>query len=166
MIERIQELHNEAEEAIAAATTSDALEQARVRFLGRKAELPNMLRGVAQLPPEQRGAVGKAANVARRGLEELIEARGAELGAAELDAHGGEPLRGPLDGPLTILVGAERAGLPQDVVAACDHVARIPIRSESLNAAMAATVALYELTRGTLGSPADAAAADRRMGAA
>ena len=87
MIERIQELHDEAKAAIAAATTSDALEQARVRFLGRKAELPNMLRGVAQLPPEQRGAVGKAANVARKGLEELIEVRGSELGAAELDAQ-------------------------------------------------------------------------------
>ena len=44
-------------------------------------------------------------------------------------------------------MGAERAGLPDEVVAACDRVAHIPIRSESLNAAMAATVALYELTR-------------------
>jgi phenylalanyl-tRNA synthetase alpha chain len=87
MTERIEELRNEAEAAIAAATTSDALEQARVRYLGRKAELPNLLRGVAQLPPEQRGAVGKAANVARKALEELIERRGAELSAAELDAQ-------------------------------------------------------------------------------
>lgn len=47
----------------------------------------------------------------------------------------------------TILVGAEREGLPGDVVAACDAVAHIPIASESLNAAMAATVALYELSR-------------------
>ncbi|HKG39797.1 MAG TPA: phenylalanine--tRNA ligase subunit alpha [Conexibacter sp.] len=86
MIERIDELRQEGEAAIAAATTSDALEQARVQFLGRKAELPNLLRGVAQLPPEQRGAVGKAANVARQALEALIEARGVELGAAELDA--------------------------------------------------------------------------------
>lgn len=46
---------------------------------------------------------------------------------------------------LTILVGAERDGLPADVVAACDRVAHIPIAAESLNAAMAATVALYEL---------------------
>src|SRR5215207_4220478 len=66
MIERIEQLRQEGEAAIAAATTSDALEQARVQFLGRKAELPNMLRGVAQLPPEQRGVVGKAANVARQ----------------------------------------------------------------------------------------------------
>jgi phenylalanyl-tRNA synthetase alpha chain len=87
MIERIDELRTEAEAAIAAATTTDALEQARVRFLGRKAELPNLLRGVARLPPEQRGAVGKAANVARKALEELIEARVAELGGAELDAR-------------------------------------------------------------------------------
>jgi phenylalanyl-tRNA synthetase alpha chain len=87
MIERIEQLQGEAEAAIAAAQTSDALEQARVRFLGRRAELPQLLRGVAQLPPEQRGAVGKAANVARKALEELIEARGAALGAAELDAR-------------------------------------------------------------------------------
>jgi RNA methyltransferase, TrmH family len=50
---------------------------------------------------------------------------------------------------LTLVVGAERQGLPSDVVAACDEVAHIPIRSESLNAGMAATVALYEVTRRT-----------------
>ncbi len=63
-----------------------------------------------------------------------------------LVAHAGEPLVGPVDGPVTVLVGAERAGLPGEVVAACDRVAHIPIASESLNAAKAATVALYELT--------------------
>jgi RNA methyltransferase, TrmH family len=51
-------------------------------------------------------------------------------------------------GPLTLLVGAEREGLPAQIVAACERSACIPIASESLNAAMAATVALYELTRG------------------
>jgi TrmH family RNA methyltransferase len=63
-----------------------------------------------------------------------------------LVAGGGEPLRAPAGGDTTILVGAEREGLPADVVAACDRVAHIPIASESLNAAMAATIALYELT--------------------
>jgi RNA methyltransferase, TrmH family len=48
---------------------------------------------------------------------------------------------------LTLLVGAEREGLPEEVVAACERVAHIPIEAESLNAAMAATVALYEMTR-------------------
>ena len=46
---------------------------------------------------------------------------------------------------LTLVVGAEREGLPADVVAACDEAAHIPIRSESLNAAMAATIGLYEV---------------------
>jgi TrmH family RNA methyltransferase len=48
---------------------------------------------------------------------------------------------------VSLLVGAERQGLPEDVIAGADHAARIPIATESLNAAMAATVALYELTR-------------------
>jgi len=62
-----------------------------------------------------------------------------------LVAGAGEPLAGPATGETTIVVGAEREGLPGDVAAACDRVARIPIATESLNAAMAATVALYEL---------------------
>ncbi|HEX8121058.1 MAG TPA: RNA methyltransferase [Solirubrobacteraceae bacterium] len=60
-----------------------------------------------------------------------------------LVAREGEPLRGGG----TFVVGAEREGLPAEVVDACDRVAHIPIRSESLNAAMAATVALYEAVR-------------------
>ena len=63
-----------------------------------------------------------------------------------LVAHGGQPLSA-LDGYVTLVVGAERDGLPADVVAACDEVATIPVRAESLNAAMAATVALYECNR-------------------
>jgi RNA methyltransferase, TrmH family len=49
--------------------------------------------------------------------------------------------------PLTLLVGAEREGLPQDLQAGATHVAKIPIATESLNAGVAAAVALYELTR-------------------
>ncbi len=50
-------------------------------------------------------------------------------------------------GEVSLLIGAERDGLPPDVIDAADHVAHIPIETNSLNAAMAATVALYELTR-------------------
>jgi phenylalanyl-tRNA synthetase alpha chain len=85
MIERIEELRAEAETEISSSQSADALEELRVRYLGRKAELPQMLRGVAQLPADQRGAVGKAANEARRALEALIEDRAARLGAEELD---------------------------------------------------------------------------------
>jgi TrmH family RNA methyltransferase len=65
-----------------------------------------------------------------------------------LSAAAGEPLRGPLAGPLSLLVGSERNGLRPDVLARCDRVVSIrQVAGDSLNAAMAATVALYELTR-------------------
>jgi phenylalanyl-tRNA synthetase alpha chain len=85
--ERIDALKAQGADAIAAATTTAALEDVRVRFLGRKAELPNLLRGVAELPPEQRGPVGKAANEARKALEAAIEEREGELAAAELESR-------------------------------------------------------------------------------
>src|SRR4051794_26321757 len=58
---------------------------------------------------------------------------------------GGEPLRGPGEG--TLVIGAERTGLPDEVVAACDEAGTIAIAGDSLNAAMAATIGLYEWTR-------------------
>jgi phenylalanyl-tRNA synthetase alpha chain len=85
--QRISELRAQAEAAILEADSSEALERARVQFLGRKAELPNLLRGVAELPPEQRGIVGRAANEARKALEAHVERRAAELEASELDAR-------------------------------------------------------------------------------
>ena len=87
MNERISELRAAGEAAIAEAPGTAELEDVRVRFLGRKAELPNLLRGVAQLPAEERGVVGRAANEARKALEAAIEARAAALEAAELDAR-------------------------------------------------------------------------------
>lgn len=65
-----------------------------------------------------------------------------------LAARRGEPLRGPLEAA-TLVLGGEREGLPEEVVEGCDRVCHLPIArsSDSLNAAMAATVALYEVTR-------------------
>jgi phenylalanyl-tRNA synthetase alpha chain len=85
MIERIEQLRAEAQTAIAGASSSEALEELRVKYLGRKAELPQLLRGVAQLEAAERGAVGKAANEARQALEKQLEAKGQELAIKELD---------------------------------------------------------------------------------
>jgi phenylalanyl-tRNA synthetase alpha chain len=85
MVDRIAELRSEAEAAIAGAGTTAELEELRVRFLGRKAELPQLLRGVRELPAEERGPVGKAANEARQALEAQLEARAGELDATEID---------------------------------------------------------------------------------
>jgi phenylalanyl-tRNA synthetase alpha chain len=87
MRDRIEQLRAEGEAAVAGAADSAALEDVRVRYLGRKAELPNLLRGVAQLPPEERGQVGRAANEARQALDAAIEARRAALESSELDAR-------------------------------------------------------------------------------
>ena len=46
---------------------------------------------------------------------------------------------------VTLLIGAERDGLPEEMIAAADRVVHIPIQTESLNAAMAAAIALYAL---------------------
>ena len=86
-LDRIAALRSEAEAAIGAAPSTQALEDLRVRHLGRKAELPNLLRGVAQLAPEERGAVGRAANEARQALEALVSARAEALATGELDAR-------------------------------------------------------------------------------
>ncbi len=84
MIERIEELSGQARAEIAGAPSSEVLQELRVRYLGRKAELPQLLRSVAELQPAERGRVGKAANQARRALEALIEERAAQLSGVEL----------------------------------------------------------------------------------
>jgi phenylalanyl-tRNA synthetase alpha chain len=82
---RIAELRSQAEAAIAAADRPEALEELRVRYLGRRAELTQILRGIATLPPEERGPVGQAGNEARRALEAQIETRRGALDASELE---------------------------------------------------------------------------------
>jgi TrmH family RNA methyltransferase len=67
-----------------------------------------------------------------------------------LVAHGGTPLAEvELADRATFVLGAEREGLPDDVVAACEAVATIPLapQAESLNVAMSGVVALYEWRR-------------------
>src|SRR5689334_25070934 len=85
--DRIEEIRKEAAGAIGSASSTTELEELRVRYLGRKAELTQILRGIAELPAEERGPVGKAGNEARGELESLLESRGAELDASELGSR-------------------------------------------------------------------------------
>jgi TrmH family RNA methyltransferase len=105
-------------------------------------------------PKAVRASMGAIFAVALARVSDVAELPGTRIALAP-DAT--EPLRGPIgDGPdagqarergVTLLVGAEREGLPREILERCDLAARIPIASHSLNAAMAATVALYEMTR-------------------
>jgi phenylalanyl-tRNA synthetase alpha chain len=85
MLERIEAIRSEASSAIGAATGTAELEELRVRYLGRKSDLTTILRGIADLPAEERGPVGGGANKVRQELESLLESRTAALDAAELD---------------------------------------------------------------------------------
>ena len=84
---RLLEIRAEAEAAIGAAATAADLEQLRIQYLGRKAELTLMLRSIKDLPPEQRGPVGKGGNQVKQALEAQLEQRVAALDGAELDAQ-------------------------------------------------------------------------------
>jgi TrmH family RNA methyltransferase len=106
-------------------------------------------------PKAVRASMGAIFSVALARVSDPRELPGERIalvaGAPEALRGAGEAGR-PV-GPVTLLVGAEREGLPGALVEACERVAGIPIASESLNAAMAATVALYEMTRQASDAP-------------
>jgi TrmH family RNA methyltransferase len=96
-------------------------------------------------PKAVRASMGALFELPVARVESIAELPGETIA---LVARAGEPLHGVGGGRFrdaTVVVGAEREGLPDDVVAGCQRVAHIPIATESLNAAMAATIALYEL---------------------
>jgi TrmH family RNA methyltransferase len=95
-------------------------------------------------PKALRASMGALFRVPLAGFDEAPGRRVA------LVPRGGTPLP-ELDGrgEVVLVLGAERTGLPEEVLARCDVRATIPLRgdAESLNVAMAGTVALYELAR-------------------
>jgi len=83
----IAKLQDRALADTASAGSVAALEEARVRHTGRRSELAEILASIGTLPPEERGVIGKAANIARREIEDALAARKALLEAAELTAQ-------------------------------------------------------------------------------
>jgi TrmH family RNA methyltransferase len=97
-------------------------------------------------PKAVRASMGAIFDVEIARVESITELPGERVALVADPSPPAQPLAG-LVGPVTLLVGAEREGLPAEVVKACERTAHIPIEAESLNVAMAATVALYEMTR-------------------
>jgi phenylalanyl-tRNA synthetase alpha chain len=79
-------LAQEATRDIASAADLDALEGARVRWLGRKAPLTELLGSIGTLPPDARGRVGKEGNAARRAIEAALDERRDHLEAEAMGA--------------------------------------------------------------------------------
>lgn len=84
----IEAVKAEALELIAEAQDADALEALRVRYLGRKGLLPEMMKGLKDVPAEERGAAGKAANAFRGAVSAALDERRNALSAA--DKSGGQ----------------------------------------------------------------------------
>jgi len=98
-------------------------------------------------PTAPRALRGSAGGVFRVPTCSFDEAPGHRIA---LVAHGARPLVDLELGPgTTFVLGAEREGLPEKVLARCDEAATIPLagEAESLNVATAGAIALYEWTR-------------------
>jgi phenylalanyl-tRNA synthetase alpha chain len=100
-------LEAEALRAIREADAAEALETVRITYLGRsEGRISAILRGLGQMPPEQRPAVGQAANRVKKAVEEALEERRAALarpaaaGSDDLTLPGRAPWKGGLH-PIT-----------------------------------------------------------------
>ncbi len=91
LLGQLEALSDAARTEIGAAADERALEDLRVRFLGKKGELSVVLRGMGQLAPEERPRSGEVANRVRDEVEGLLAAARDRLAAARLDAE----LQGP-----------------------------------------------------------------------
>jgi phenylalanyl-tRNA synthetase alpha chain len=82
-LEEVDKLVDDASTSIESAQTLAELEQLRIEYLGRSAELTEMKKSIRELPVELRPQIGGAANRASQGIEATLEARWAELSAAK-----------------------------------------------------------------------------------
>src|ERR1700745_2997453 len=85
-MENLEQLTLAAKSAIASANNVAALEELRVQYLGKKGSLTEQLKGLGQLPVEQRPAAGAEINRAKEVVQAEISARRAVLEGAEIAA--------------------------------------------------------------------------------
>jgi phenylalanyl-tRNA synthetase alpha chain len=86
MLKQIEEMKVKAQAELEKINDRPALEAWRVRYLGKKSELTQVLRGLAELTIEEKKAVGSTANVLKTELEELFSVREKVLQEAKLAA--------------------------------------------------------------------------------
>nr|WP_301288365.1 phenylalanine--tRNA ligase subunit alpha [Natronospira proteinivora] len=83
----MERLSREAEQAVDAADDLRALDDIRVRYLGKKGELTALLKSLGKLPAEERPAAGQAINRAKQAIQSRLEARKAELEKVAIEAR-------------------------------------------------------------------------------
>ena len=83
----LEDILSTAQSAVAGAGDSSALDDVRVKYLGKKGELTGLLKGLGKLSPEERPAAGAEINTAKEALQESISARKADLDNAAINAQ-------------------------------------------------------------------------------
>ncbi len=84
---QLQELHQNAAGAIAAAESLEELEQLRVNYLGKKGELSQILRAMGKLDPGDRPRIGATANEVKEALQTQLDNRRQALQTAQIQAQ-------------------------------------------------------------------------------
>jgi len=86
-MEDLVRLNESVPDEIAAADSPEALEQLRVKYLGRRGVVTAMMRELGGLDPERRRSAGQELNALKDRIAAAIDARAGELGRAALDAR-------------------------------------------------------------------------------
>ncbi|MBO5954135.1 MAG: phenylalanine--tRNA ligase subunit alpha [Oscillospiraceae bacterium] len=86
MKQQLEQIKSQAMAALDAAQTPAALDELRVKFLGKKGELTAVLKQMGKLSAEERPVMGQLANAVRAEIEEKLETRKAAIHAAVLEA--------------------------------------------------------------------------------
>ena len=83
----LEDIKTAALDAVAVAAEIAALDEVRVRYLGKKGELTGLLKGLGKLPANERPAAGAEINKAKAALQEAIADRKDELETAAIDSQ-------------------------------------------------------------------------------
>lgn len=84
MKELLEKLKIQALEEIVKAANNEALYLVQVKYLGRKGEITNIMKGLGDLPPSEKPAAGKMCNIIKQEIEGAFEAKKAALTATEI----------------------------------------------------------------------------------
>ncbi|WP_455239938.1 phenylalanine--tRNA ligase subunit alpha [Veillonella sp.] len=87
MEQELQRIKEEALSAIKSASDEQALQDVRVKYLGKKGEVTALLKGLGKLSPEERPKMGALVNAVRQALEEEIDALKTSMEVAAMNAR-------------------------------------------------------------------------------
>ena len=87
MQEQLKEIRERVLAELAQVSDTAALEQLRVKAMGKKGELTAILRGMGKLSPEERPVMGQLVNEVREELEKALEEKAATLKQKEKEAR-------------------------------------------------------------------------------